>query len=222
MPTSKPSPAGFQRREVRGRVYQIFVPQGAAPVRGWPCVLFLHGVGQNGTDGERHLEVGLPRHVRRHAETFPAVVVMPQCGGRWKYVGFEEEVALGALDATARELSIDPDRVYLTGLSQGGCSTFDLGAKFPDRWAALVVVCGAGKPEDAPRMPIWIFHGEKDDRVPPSGHHGFDDESVGGRDMAKRLPHAKYTEFPGAGHDIWDRVYGDPALWDWLFAQRRP
>ncbi len=184
-------------------------------------MVFLHGVGENGTDGERHLKVGLPVHVAAHEDTFPAVAIFPQCRGPWMYVGEDERLVL---DALAAERNIDPNRVYLTGLSQGGCSTFDLGAKYPSRWAALVVICGAGRPEDAPKLaglPIWIFHGERDPVVPPSGPHGFDRESVGGRDMAKLLPGVRYTEFPGADHFIWDRVYADPEMWDWLLAQRR-
>jgi predicted peptidase len=209
----------FQRRFVDGRSFQVSVPAGAGP---FPCVVFLHGVGENGTDGEKHLKVGLPALVK---EGFPAVVIAPQCRGPWMYVGDDERYVLGALEATAAELPIDRSRIYLTGLSQGGCSAFDLGAKHPEIWAALVVVCGAGRIADALRLrrtPIRIYHGEKDAVIPPSGHHPFDSETVGGRDMSKVLPHAKYVEFAGADHFIWDRVYGDPGLWDWLFAQRRP
>ena len=212
----------FEKRRVKGRVYQVFLPPGPGP---HPCVVYLHGVGENGLDGEKHLNVGLPPYVKLKAREFPAVVIAPQCGGAWKYVGADEEVLLEALEATARETKIDRSRVYLTGLSQGGCSTFELGAKYPEKWAALVVVCGAGKPRDALRLrrtPIRIYHGENDEIVPPSGGHDFDDEGVGSRDMSVLLPHATYVEFPGAGHEIWDRVYHDPAMWEWLFAQKRP
>ncbi|HYF00625.1 MAG TPA: PHB depolymerase family esterase [Planctomycetota bacterium] len=214
----------FQRRAVFGRPYQLFIPRAAAegPL---PLVVFLHGVGENGNDGEKHLKVGLPVHVQKNAATFPALVLAPQCAGPWKYVGADEQVVLEAIEATRRERRVDPSRIYLTGLSQGGCSAFELGAKYPEKWAALVVVCGAGRPADAMRLrrtPVRIYHGEKDDVVPPSGHHRFDDVGVGGRDMAAFLPHAKYVEFPGAGHAIWDEVYGNPELWTWLFAQKRP
>ena len=57
--------------------------------------------------------------------------------------------------------------------------------------------------------------------MPPSGPNGWDRKNIGGRDMAKLIPHARYTEFPYADHFIWDRVYGFPAMWEWLFAQRR-
>ncbi len=131
---------------------------------------------------------------------------------------------MDALAAAEREFRIDPAGIYLTGLSQGGCSAFDLGAKYPDRWAAIVVVCGAGRPQDAPRLagiPIWIFHGELDEAVPPTGGHGYDREGVGGRDMARLIPGARYTEFPGADHFIWDRVYSDQKMWEWLFSRRK-
>ncbi len=209
----------FQRRFFEGRAFPVSVPAGEGP---FPCVVFLHGVGENGTDGEKHLAVGLPARV---GPDFPAVVVAPQCRGPWMYRGDDERLVMGALEAVCREVPVDRGRIYLTGLSQGGCSAFDLGAKHPEVWAALVVVCGAGRIADAMRLrrtPIRIYHGERDEVIPPSGHHQFDRETVGGRDMSKVLPHAAYVEFPGADHFIWDRVYGDPGLWDWLFAQRRP
>ena len=212
----------FQRREANGRSFQVQIPPGRGP---FPVVMYLHGVGENGVDGERHLRVGLPPYAAARAADFPAVVVAPQCAGPWKYVGADEDAVLSALEAVAAEVPVDRSRLYLTGLSQGGCSAFDLGAKYPELWAALVVVCGAGKPRDALRLrrtPVRIYHGERDDVVPPSGGHRFDGEGVGGRDMAALLPHATYIEYPGAEHAIWDRVYGDPAMWEWLFAQKRP
>lgn len=213
----------FQKRSILGRTYQVFAPPTYVTSRSWPLVVFLHGVGENGTDGEKHLATGLPPYVEANAATFPAFVIAPQCKGPWKYLGQDEQVILDAITAAQREWRIDPRRIYLTGLSQGGCSTFDLGARYPDRWAGLAVVCGAGNPSDAGRIiaPLWIFHGELDEVVPPSGPHQWDKANVGGRDMARLIPRAKYTEYEGADHFIWDRVYADPALWEWLFAQKR-
>jgi predicted peptidase len=214
---------GFQKRSLLGRSYQVFVPRAYAASRSWPLVVFLHGVGENGTDGDQQLAAGLPPYVLANAATFPSFVLAPQCKGPWKFVGEDERVLLEAVRAAQREWRIDPERLYLTGLSQGGCSTFDLGAKHPSLWAGLVVVCGAGYPDQAGKItaPIWIFHGERDPSVPPSGPNGWDPANVGGRDMAKLIPESKYTEYPGADHFIWDRVYADPALWAWLLAQKR-
>src|SRR6185436_7983569 len=191
---------GFQKRSIRGRIYQVFIPPTYVPNKPWPLIVFLHGVGENGTDGEKHLAAGLPSYIRANEQSFPAFVIAPQCKGPWKYVGDDEDLILDAIVSAQREWRIDPKRIYLTGLSQGGCSTFDLGAKYPDRWAALVVICGAGT---------------------PSGPHQWDKNNVGGRDMKKLIPAANYTEVPDAGHLIWDQVYADPALWAWLLAQKR-
>ena len=213
----------FQKRTVLGRTVPFFAPPSYTSSRSWPLVVFLHGVGENGTDGERHLAVGLPPYVLANESAFPAFVIAPQCKGPWKYEGQDEQVVLDSIVAAQREWRIDARRVYLTGLSQGGCSTFDLGARYPDRWAGLVIVCGAGRPADAGRItaPLWIFHGERDEVVPPSGPNQWDKSNAGGRDMAKLIPRAKYTEFEGADHFIWDRVYSDPAMWEWLLAQKR-
>ena len=41
---------GFQKRSIRGRIYQVFIPPTYVPNRPWPVVVFLHGVGENGTE----------------------------------------------------------------------------------------------------------------------------------------------------------------------------
>ncbi len=213
----------FQNRTLKGRSYQVFVPPTYAPTRPWPLVVFLHGVGENGTDGEKHLAVGLPPYILANEAAFSAFVIAPQCRGPWKYIDDDEQLILDAVTAAQREWRVDPRRIYLTGMSQGGCLTFDLGARYPDRWAGLVVVCGAGTPSDAGRItaPLQIYHGELDAVVPPSGPHPWDKSNVGGRDMARLIARSTYTEYKGADHVIWDRVYADPAMWEWLLAQKR-
>jgi poly(3-hydroxybutyrate) depolymerase len=84
-----PSAAAAQTREtgflnrtatVAGEAYrfQVFVPADYTPTRAWPVVLFLHGGGERGTDGIFQTEVGIGSAVRRFADRFAAIVVMPQ------------------------------------------------------------------------------------------------------------------------------------------------
>jgi predicted peptidase len=140
-----------------------------------------------------------------------------------------EAQILAALDASTQEFHGDPRRTYLTGFSMGGYGTWGLAAKYPNRFAAIVVICGGiqwptpkrisdEKPYAAiaskvAGIPIWIFHGNADRNV-------FVSES---REMAKllRALHAdvRYTEYDGVAHESWDRAYGEPELPTWLFSK---
>ncbi len=229
---------------VRGQEYrwQVFAP--AAVLSGEdpnpPVILFLHGAGERGSDGERQLEIGLPAVLRERPD-FPALVVMPQApqSAWWGTPGIEE-MALGALDAAMAEFGGDPDRVYLTGLSLGGYGTWAFAYRDPERFAALIPVCGgvaaarsrlptpdwhpsAVRPDDPwaetaaaiADIPIWIFHGALDRRVPV-------DESrrmVAALEAAGGAP--RYTEYPDVAHRAWTPAYREEGLYEWLFAQRR-
>jgi predicted peptidase len=238
---SSPKPRGgeFVERsvDVGGVVhrYQVFVP-----ARGGkrPVILFLHGSGERGDDNRAQVAVGIGDYVRKHADTFPAIVVFPQApeNGEWNQMA---DAAFAQLDAATREFGGDPDRTYLTGLSMGGFGTWDYALRAPDRFAALVPVCGGlvapGRPSlnvagvaatadpyaaaaaKLKHVPAWIFHGAKDDVVPPEFSRRMHAalQAAGAKD-------ARYTEFPDANHNSWDPTYQDtPELWTWLFAQRR-
>ena len=230
--------------EVDGRRYawQVFVP--AAVLSGAetnpPVILFLHGAGQSGSDGMRQTEIGLPAVLRERSD-FPAVVVMPQSPrGAWWGTPEIERLALAALDASVAEFGGDPARTYLTGLSLGGYGTWALAYRHPERFAALVPVCGgvfaarsrmpvpdwhpaAVHPEDpyaeAARVitgiPVWVFHGAEDRRVPTEESRRM----VAALEAAGAQP--RYTEYPGVGHDSWGPAYREEGLYDWLFRQRR-
>jgi predicted peptidase len=126
---------------------------------------------------------------------------------------------LALLDDLGRTLRVDPDRVYVTGLSAGGSGTWALIVQAPDRFAAAIPICGAGSRAGIQRLtnlPIWVFHGAKDPRQPleESTRLVKAIEEQGGKKV-------KLTVYPDAEHDAWTRTYADPAVWEWLFAQRR-
>ncbi len=208
--------------------YVVYVPPEYDPQRAWPVILFLHGSGERGRDGLRQTEVGLGRAIRLHRSRIPAVVVMPQCppGRTWDDAMLE--VALRCVQQASQRYRLDPRRVYLTGLSLGGAGAWRLAAELPGRFAAVVPICGfVGDPRTRPptelvarmaphlaRTPIWCFHGAADPAVSVEQSRTITAavKAAGGR--------VRYTEIPGAGHNVWDRAYGDPNLWKWLFAQR--
>jgi predicted peptidase len=223
--------------------YQIFVPaayrreKAAAPAL--PVILFLHGTGERGDDGDKPTRVGIGPLVRTQAAMFPALVVFPQAPEGQDWNGLAAQIALAALDAASAEFRGDPERTYLTGMSMGGYGTWELALMQPQRFAALVPVCGGltaprpgrdlavtplrGEPDPSAalaqrlrHMPIWIFHGAKDDVVPPRESRAvFAALKTAGGDV-------RYTEFPDADHNSWGPAYSrTPQLWEWLFAQRR-
>jgi len=182
-----------------------------------PLILFLHGAGERGDDLDKVKAWGPPRMIEA-GEELPAIVISPQCpGGSWWSNELDALVAL--LDKIEEEYNIDPDRIYVTGLSMGGYGSFALAAKQPERFAAIVPICGGGLYFDAlglSRMPMWVFHGDADRIVPV-------DESRRMVETANRIngENARLTEYEGVGHNSWSRAYGDDAMWEWLFEQHR-
>ncbi len=122
---------------------------------------------------------------------------------------------------------MDTNRVYLTGMSMGGYGTWRLGLTHPEKFAALVPICGGGNLIDAilgpgdkgatwKNLPIWAFHGAKDAVVPL-------DES---ERMVKALKkygvkEVKLTVYPEANHNSWTETYNNPGLYEWLLSHAR-
>jgi predicted peptidase len=201
----------------------------------YPLVLFLHGAGERGNDNLKQLKylptwLADPALRKRH----PCFVLAPQCrmDERWVDVSWADQkstpqpttptvdlaAAMKALEETLVREPVDPARIYLTGLSMGGFGTWDLAARMPDRFAAILPVCGGGDDRIAARiaaLPIWCFHGDADTAVPVDRSRIMIAavKAAGGRPI--------YSELPGVGHDSWTPAYRDGFVLDWLFSQRK-
>ncbi|MBX9622227.1 MAG: prolyl oligopeptidase family serine peptidase [Gemmataceae bacterium] len=207
--------------------YVVFVPRGYDGTKAVPVVLFLHGSGETKGDksGKMPAEVGIGPAVKKREKTFPAIVVIPQSEKRtWQADRDDGKRALAILDEVARAYKTDPKRVYLTGLSMGGFGTWSIAAAHPDKWAAIVPVCGgvSGGPKAYPEVagkikdiPTWVFHGDQDSAVPVK----FSRDLVAALRESGGKP--KYTEYKGVGHNSWDKAYGETDLWAWLFEQKK-
>ena len=221
--------------------YQVFVPAGAARQSGpLPVVLFLHGSGERGRDGVKQTEAGLGPYLRAHASDFPALVVLPQAPDEEEWSGRNNALALAALDAAMTEFGADPTRQYLTGLSMGGYGSWNIALAEPTRFAAIVPICGGVRAPHADRpglridavaeeadpyaavaqrlkmLPIHTFHGALDPAVPVD-----EDRRLQAAFLAADARDMHYTEYPSGEHNVWDTVYADPALWQWLFTRHR-
>jgi predicted peptidase len=198
--------------------YVVFVPADYKPGTAYPIILFLHGSGETQGGSKMPVEVGIGTAIKKAEKTFPFFVVIPQSQKRtWGADSADAKRALAMLEEVQKEYKTDPKRVYLTGLSMGGYGTWSIATKYPEKWAAIVPICGGGDPKQAEKLkdlPIWCFHGDADPAV----------KVERSRDMMKALEAAgakpKYTEYPGVGHNSWDKAYATKELYDWLLEHK--
>jgi len=199
--------------------YLLFLPKAyGTEHRKWPVMMFLHGSGERGDDLKLVKVHGPPKLVEERAD-FPFIVISPQCPkDQWWPGDVQQQLLAELLDDVFTRFNADPQRVSLTGLSMGGFGSWTLAARYPNRFAAVVPICGGGDPDDAAQLkstPIWVFHGAKDVGVPLK----LSEEMVSAIQKVGGTP--KLTVYPEAGHDSWTETYKNEALYDWLLAQRR-
>ena len=204
--------------------YLLSLPNGYNQSKArWPLLLFLHGAGERGNDIRQVAKHGPPKQASQPSQNqygYGAfIVVSPQCPRGTQWSDKKQLQLLGKLiDHIKTRYRIDPDRVYVTGLSMGGYGTWYLAAAMPGRFAAIAPICGGGNPEDAKKLaelPIWAFHGAKDRVVPVSQSQQMVDA------VKDRGGNVQFTVYPDAGHDSWTATYANPALARWLLSHRR-
>jgi predicted peptidase len=231
----------------RGQVlpYRMLVPP-ARPARAkarvhdvgrerMPLVLLLHGAGESGNDNFAQLSNGVAELLGSDtaAAHFPCFYVVPQCPTKHRWVEvdwdadrhvlpLEPSLPLSAtvelLDMLLGRHSIDPQRLYLIGLSMGGFGVWDLLSRWPERFAAAVPICG-GADENAivaaRAVPVWAFHGARDLTVRVERSRS----AIAALREAGGTP--RYTEYLDVGHDAWTHAFAEPDLLPWLFSHRR-
>jgi predicted peptidase len=193
--------------------YVVYVPKGYNPEKAHPAILFLHGSGEQGDDGKKQAEVGLGSAIRLAEDKWNYIVMFPQKPKGKGWFMDHEKLILDIIEKTKKEYKVDEKRLYITGLSMGGFGTWSLIAKYPDMFAAAAPVCGGGNAADAPKikdLPIWNFHGDKDNAVPIKRSQEMIDaiKAAGGN--------PKFTIYPGVGHNSWDKAYRDENLNEWF------
>ncbi len=212
--------AGQQRPHELDRVirvklkYLLYLPKDYQSKDSFPLLLFLHGAGERGDDLQLVKQNGPPKLIEA-GQDLPFIVVSPQCPKeKWW-----ESIELSALlDEIVEKYKVDQDRIYVTGLSMGGFGTWSLAAFSPDRFAAIVPICGGGDPQTTKRIvaiPAWVFHGAKDTVVP------LDRSERMVEALKRNGGKARFTVYPEAGHDSWTATYANPEVFEWLLQQKR-
>lgn len=206
--------------------YTLFLPQGY-DVNGkkkWPLMMFLHGSGEREGNIWRANFHGPTKYIEKHPD-FPFILVSPQCppGSKWS-----DDALMGLLDEVIAKNRVDTNRVFLTGLSMGGYGTWSLATTYPERFAAVAPICGGEgkigivlsmmdktKAAALKKLPIWAFHGAKDNvvDVTESERMVAAMKKIGDRNV-------KLTVYPEATHNSWTQTYDKPELYEWLLGHK--
>jgi len=193
--------------------FLLYLPKGYDNSRDkFPLLLFLHGMDESG-DWLELVKMHGPPKLIEHGQDFPFIVVSPQCPDT---TGWKVDVLDMLLDEMVRRYRVNESCIFVTGLSMGGAGTWELAFAYPERFAAIVPICGYADPVNAKKikdLPVWVFHGGKDDVVLP-------EQSINMVNALKAIGSpVKFTIYPDAGHDSWTQAYDDPELWKWLLEQ---
>jgi len=221
--------------------YRILFPENFDASKKYPVLFFLHGRGESGSDNEKQLTHGgklfLKPDVRKE---FPAIVVFPQCPATdyWANVKITSDqngkrhfdfrrggkptkamhALVGMVDNFLDKPFVDQERVYVAGLSMGGMGTYELLRRKRDTFASAFAICGGdhvGNVRKYQHVPLWIFHGEKDDIVLPGYSIAIANQlKIHGKEV-------KLTLYPNANHNSWDATFAEPGLLKWLFSHTR-
>jgi Predicted peptidase len=204
-------------RELPGKAfinYLLYLPEGYEDnedkEKSWPLILFLHGVGERGSDLEIVKRNGIPKIVEEVTK-FPFITISPQCPED-SWWGEQAEILMMLLAEIEEKYNVNPQKIYLTGLSMGGYGTWLLAAQYPKRFAAIAPVCGGGDPKWAPVLkdiPIWAFHGAKDDIVP------LEKSQAMVTAVKEQGGNIRFTVYADVGHNSWVNAYNDPDLYKW-------
>ena len=205
----------------------VSVPASASPLG---VLVFLHGSEECGTDAQLPLRTGLPVWVKAEAHRWPFVVVVPQKPDKARPWHHYESEVLCHVDAVVAELGLVEAPLVLIGLSQGGHGALHIGARQPQRFSAVVSLCGFARfpqtdPEDQEEGLVSrladglsaqctrLFHGQDDDAVPVAKSWAVHDA------LKARGADVDLVVFPQTGHNCWDTAFGHTDLAEWLVAR---
>ena len=208
-------------------------PRPIEPGRRYPLLVFLHGFKECGYGSDNIFKWGR-KFMLDAMDKEKSFVLLPQCpkGQLWAPETPPGAVRLPMRIRPRRALQavfdlverieardpVDPNRVYIVGLSSGGDGVWEAVERRPDLFAAAVPICGLGDFRQAKRIgrvPVWVFQGARDKDLPASA----------GRRMVRLIRRAggsaRLTEAKFPGHSVWDLAFDDPKFLEWLYARRR-
>jgi poly(hydroxyalkanoate) depolymerase family esterase len=222
------------------RAYKLYIPSGyhGQPL---PLVVMLHGCTQSPDDFAAGTRMNLIAEEQTCLVVYPAQPIEANAAKCWNWFRLSDQrrgqgepsLIAGITHQIMRDYSVDPQRVYIGGLSAGGAAAAVMGATYPDLYAAIGVhsglACGAAidipsafaamrQGESSASMsgdisavlghgwdvPTIVFHGDQDNTVHPRNG----DHVIAQRRTAKLQKKIHRSRAPG-GHAYTRTIHTD-------------
>ena len=196
--------------------YMEYLPSSFSPTKKYPLIIQLHGAGGRGFgDFEGYMnEYSIIRNLKQK-EKFEFIVIAPHCIEDTWFDIFEQ--LKDFIQNMVCLPYVDQSRIYLSGVSMGGYTSWQVLMSMPNLFSAAIICCGGGMYWNAGRIktPVWAFHGLKDTVV-------FPEESLkmvnavnccGGK--------AKITLYENDDHNCWDSTYSNEQVFEWLLTNKK-
>lgn len=231
-----------------GRImpYRLYVPENYDGKTAYPLVLFLHGGGERGNDNEAQLMANQGATIwakKEEQAKRPSFVLAPQASNTWDG-GFgltrneQNQVDLANVFTPTKDLAlaykvlmevmknykVDNNRIYSTGVSQGGFGTWNLNIMYPNLFAAMIPICGGADPKLASKLvnkPIWAFHAEGDTIIPVSYTRNMVEALKNKGNKVIYTEYDKTTYIKPVEHFSWVLAYKNEEMREWLFKQKK-
>jgi predicted esterase len=227
--------------------WRAIFPAGFDPAANvkYPMIVMLHGAGESGREWTNHFTYtpadpeydnngnnllwGGAEH--RDAVTngsFPGIVIFPQVhyNGAWTAnwdngaLNSNGRMAVLIIEHMINNWDVDPNRIAIHGLSNGAKGAWELAAKRPDLFAAVLPMSGVGTDMNAMTdilvtTPLWQFQGGIDTNPSPGNTNNWMAalETKGGD--------PRYTVYPSLGHGVWNTAYREPDFFSWILSKNK-
>jgi hypothetical protein len=175
--------------------------------------------------GKEHLDARnlagtrLPNDPSMPSRAFPGFVLVCQMLNDWSVPAVQDMIRVVLLHT--QKYKIDPNRIYLEGLSVGGYSVYHSIKRAPWLFAAAVPLSATGDANifterlesKVIHLGFWVFQGAKDTNPTPAYT----------RNLVTKLRNAgaivKYSEYADLGHVIWSRVWAESSFYTWMLSR---
>lgn len=175
-----------------------------------------HG-GKPHLDARNRAGAKLPDDPSLNARAFPGFVLFGQNLNGWDTNSTQDMIRLIRL--AVKKYNIDPNKIYIHGLSNGAIAVYNVLKRAPWLFAAALpmsaptdagITSSATLTPTIAHIPLWIFQGGQDTEPAPNRTEGYI------RKFREAGADVRYSLYPNLGHGTWNAAYAEPEFFSWI------